>query len=112
MKTTQFRTALIMVLIPLSFFLVSEGTNSTATGDKMIFYILAVVVFGTGIWLWDKTWKQIKVEERQDKSDRNQVNDNMQTLIDELKGLRGDIQELKHEPKSKGQNTQSTKKAT
>lgn len=95
MKRAEFRTALIMVLIPLSVVLALEAVHATGPVAKIGLDLAAIIAFSISICLWLKVQSQITKEETEEKQEKTREYIDLQPLIAELRGLRQDINGLR-----------------
>lgn len=98
MKTNEFRTSLIMVLIPLAFTIVGQAFSFTNLWVKISLDVIGLAMILGAIRLWNVTWAQLKKDDflfKQDHAQQRQEHHNtdayFQSLISEIKGLRQDI---------------------
>lgn len=91
MKTTEFLTASIMILIPLSIYLLLDSLHWTNLVGQIILLIVAIMFFSASIYLWQKVQSRIRKEESEEQQKRAREIGDMQILIREMKGLRQDI---------------------
>lgn len=104
MKTNEFRTSVIMVLIPLAFTIVGQAISFTNLWVKISLDVIGLAMIILAIRLWNVTWAQLKKDDEQSKQDQSQRqleyhNSDVyfQSLISEVKGLRQDISGLRHD---------------
>ena len=86
-KMKEFRTALVMTLIPLSFVLILEGTHN------ILFYIAGIALFILSMWLWYRTAKQIKVAELEEKRSKNDLTTAINNSVTAINNLVNEIKE-------------------
>ena len=104
MKTNEFRTSLIMVLIALAFATIGQAINYTSLWVKIPLDVVGVAMIVAAVILWNITWKrlkkdddQIKKDQAQERQEHHNTDAYFQSLISEIKGLRQDINGLKHD---------------
>lgn len=72
MKTNEFRTGLIMALIPLAFALAIEAINATNMTVKISLDLTAFIAIVAVFVLWTITWNKLKKEENDNKTDNTE----------------------------------------
>ena len=104
MKTNEFRTSVIMVLIPLAFATVSQSIYYINLWARIPLDLTGLVMIIVAIILWNRTWKKLKEDDTQSKKERLQQEEEhhntdayFQSLISEIKGLRRDIRGLRRD---------------
>jgi len=104
MKTNEFRTSVIMVLIPLAFATVSQAITYSNLWIKIPLDLTGIILITVAVITWNRTWKKLKEDEELSKQEKSQQqlehrnNDvYFQSLISEVKGLRQDISGLRHD---------------
>jgi hypothetical protein len=95
MKASEFRTGLLMVMIPLSFGLVLEATKIPSY--SVVMFISGGVLFLSCLYLWDITWKQIKDEEKIRRANDNNLNTTVGKMLQEMIALNHNITTLASE---------------
>ncbi|MFC1927044.1 hypothetical protein ACFLW7_00495 [Chloroflexota bacterium] len=85
----EFRTALIMTLIPLAFVLALEGSHSSQLVSQIAYDVAAIALFAISMWLWYRTAKQIKAAELEEKRSKDDLTTAINNLVNELRKDRG-----------------------
>ena len=81
----EFRTALIMTLIPLSFVLILEGSHASHLVTTIAYDIAGITLFAVSMVLWNRTAEQIKDEELQEKKSRDSLTTAINDLVNEIR---------------------------
>ena len=103
-----------MVLIPLSFVLVIEASHETF-GNAIMLYIAGASLFATSIYVWNRTWEQIKseeikqkAEEAKQKTNEGKILSELETMNKNISGLITEIREDRNE-RNKGMGDENNK---
>jgi hypothetical protein len=81
----EFRAALIMTLIPLSFVLALEGSHSSQLVNQIAYDIAAIALFTISMWLWYRTAKQIKDAELEEERSKDDLTTAINNLVNEIR---------------------------
>jgi len=91
MGKIEFRTSLLMILIPLSFGLVIEAYHTTDTNLRTILFFSGGLLFIFCIWFWNKIWEQIKINDRQKQQEKALQINKEEEILKSLKDLNEEI---------------------
>lgn len=111
-KTSEFQIGFSMILIPLGFSLLVVASDHKGDLSGILWLLAGILGVLGGICFFVYTWKKVRssevkdnakneVKEEQERQDRENTRRLMQTLIDEVKGLRQDLNE-RDSPRRRG----------
>jgi len=90
----EFQTALLMTLIPLSVVLVLEASHSNTFFGMITLDIAGVALFIVAMWLWMRTFSQIKIDE----AEKHKENQHVIAILEAIATKMGvDVDKLNNE---------------
>lgn len=81
----EYRTALVMTLIPLSFVLLLEALHSSQLSVKIGLLVAGLICFVFTMNYWERAEKKIKAADLQEKKDRDNLTKAINDLVKEIR---------------------------